>query len=78
MDIDINGESDDDLEYVDPPVSPSQKRRNATPEAIPDVGSESDDELEYVDPPVVSRLDEDEIPEYYKRGEGTRTSPICL
>ena len=85
LDTATNTDSDDDLEYVDQPVSLPRKKSSAMPDAVPNIGSESDDGLEYVDSPVVSCLDEvisiadeDELPVYYKLGEGTSESPICL
>ena len=81
----VNGESDDDLEYDDHPVSLPRKKRSATPDAVPDIGSGSDDDLEYVDSPVVSCPDEvisiadtDEMLAPYKLTEGTFESPIYL
>lgn len=84
--MNIDQKSDDDIEYIDPPVSPSPRKFDATPDAVLDMGSESDeDELEYVDPPVASRSDEiidisDEEQKLvsYKLSDGTRVSPICL
>ena len=52
----VENESGDDLEYVDPPVNLSLKRKNeAAPEVKFHSSNESDGGLEYVDPQPASR-----------------------
>lgn len=52
----VENESGDDLEYVDPPTTRSVKRKNeATAEVKSHGGNESDGGLEYVDPQPASR-----------------------
>ena len=85
--MDIDHESGDDLEYVEPPRQPiptPRKRFSATSGAILDMGSESDDDaLEYIDPPVTASFDEiiditdeKQVSIYRKLGDGTIASPI--